>query len=233
MSNVEFNVSKQELLEIVPSNMRANITDDFVNNLNSSISDPFHRKAVKDNVIGFISVFKAGKYKIVDYISAVKYVTFKLAGMSNIDAYQETFPDRWKKFMVENTPKASIHSYVGSYNKTQLVTQLTEQAMIPVWLQHADTFNEAVAVQADLMKNANSEKVRSDAANSILTHLKRIEPKQAALDININNQQETDVLQDLRAATAELREQTKQAMANGITIDQIAEAEIITPNKEE
>lgn len=231
--NVDFNVSKDELLSIVPKNMRSNITDKFVQDLNLSISDPYHRKSVKDNIVGFMSVFHQGKYKITDYINAVKFVTFQLAGFDNIDCYRMTFPDRWQKFMQEGTPKTSIHAYVGSYNKNKLVVQIREQAMVPVWLQHADTFNEAVKVQADLMKNAQSEKVRSDAANSIMTHLKRIEPKQAALDININNQQENDVLADLRAATEALREQTKSAMNQGITIDQIAEAEIIKPREDE
>ena len=58
-----------------------------------------------------------------------------------------------------------------SYNKNKLVNLILEQSMIPSWVLNQDMYQKALNVQCELMLTANSEKV-SDAANSILTHLK-------------------------------------------------------------
>ena len=231
---MEFQLQKSELMEVVPTNLRSNITDEFIKDINDSISDPFHCKAVKDNAIGFISVLREGKYKLTDYINAVKYVSFKSAGYDNIDAYRETFPDRWLKFMQENTDRKTIHAYVSAYNKGMLVQRLLELVMMPIWLSNADKLQEAINVQAQLMNDPSvSPRDRTFAANSLMTHLKQPETNKATLNINVNNDQENDVLRDLREATVALREQQKSAMVSGVTIDQIAEAEIIKPVKED
>lgn len=229
---MEFNLTKNELIEVVPTSLRTNITDEFVKEINESIADPFHRKAIRDNVYGYAVVLREGKYKVSDYINAVKYCSFKLAGLDNIDAYRETFPDRWKKFMQEGTDRKTIHSYVSAFNSNAMVKRILEMAMIPVWLNNADVFQEAINTQAELMRTANSEKVRSDAANSLLTHLKRPEVKQGQLEININNQQENDLIAELRKSTQAIVDMQQGAMKQGVTIDQIAEADIKNPMKD-
>jgi len=67
-------------------------------------------------------------------------------------------------------------------------------------------------VQATLMKTATSEKVRTDAANSILTQLKPPETKKIELDIGVKQDK---TIEELRQATMELVEMQKTRLVNG------------------
>jgi hypothetical protein len=86
-------------------------------------------------------------------------------------------------------------------------------------------YQQALNVQADLMMNAKSEKVRSEAANSILTQLKPPEKKQLEIDIGIK---EDSAIADLRASTLELVEQQKAMIRDGVSVQQIAHTPLIT-----
>jgi hypothetical protein len=159
-------------------------------------------------------------------LDAVRYVSFKLLGDSNIEAYTKTFPDRYQNFMVNGTSAKDIASYVTSYNKNKLVNLIFEQTLIPFHVLNADKYQKALNVQVELMVNANSEKVRSDAANSVLTHLKPPETKKIELDISVK---EDKSLSDLKSATMELVAAQRLALqAGSTTIEGVAHSKIIS-----
>jgi hypothetical protein len=86
-------------------------------------------------------------------------------------------------------------------------------------------FQEALNVQADLMINANSEKVRSDAANSLLTHLKPPEKKKLEIEVS---QVESSVIDDLRLATQEHAKVLKQNIAAGaMSVREAAQGDLV------
>jgi len=70
------------------------------------------------------------------------------------------------------------------------------------------------------MLTANSEKVRSDAANSVLTHLKR--PENKTVDINIGVQ-ESDSMKELRDMMSAMAQKQQELIKSGISTKQIAE----------
>lgn len=97
--------------------------------------------------------------------------------------------------------------------------------MIPSWIINQDLYQKAINVQADLMLNAQSEKVRSDAANSLLIHLKPPEVKKVELDIGMKN---NDDIEELRTITAELASQQRRLIEAGvIDVKQVAETRLI------
>ena len=130
-------------------------------------------------------------------------------GSSNIEAYTKAFPDRYARHVANNTSAKDIASYVTAYNKSKLVNLIFEQTLIPSYILNQDLYQRALNVQADLMYNAKSEKVRGDAANSILVQLKQPEVKKVELDIKTNEDSSIDAL---RKATIELIEQQKMNM---------------------
>jgi hypothetical protein len=75
-----------------------------------------------------------------------------------------------------------------------------------------DLYQKALNVQADLMISAHSEKVRCEAANSLLTHLKMPEVKKVELDIGVK---EDGSIAALRATTLELARQQRLMMESG------------------
>jgi len=133
-------------------------------------------------------------------------------GCTNIDAYTKTFPDKYTRFMAQGVAAKDIASYVTAYNKSKLVNLIFEQTLIPSYVLNQDLYQKALNVQAELMTTANSEKVRCDAANSLLTHLKMPETQKVELEIGVR---EDSSIAALRATTLELARQQRLMVESG------------------
>ena len=98
--------------------------------------------------------------------------------------------------------------------------------MTPVWVLNMDIYQEAINTQAEIMRTARSDKVRSDAANSLMTHLKR--PEAAKIDLSVSNPAAESAISALEETTRALLEQQKQMMLNGMmNAQQIAHSNIL------
>lgn len=216
-----------ELLEkSLPQKYRRGINQELLDTITNALNDPDNYENFRDGFIGYIDVLQDGRFKITDYLSAVKYCTFKLMGNSNQDSYIKAFPDRYSALLSRGASAKEISSHVAMYNKSQLVNKIMEQSMIPSWIINQDLYQKAINVQADLMINAQSEKVRSDAANSLLIHLKPPEVKKVELDIGLKK---NDELEQLRNITAELASQQKRLIEAGVVdAKYIAETRLVS-----
>tara|TARA_R110002020_G_C16157733_1_gene763141 strand:+ start:434 stop:1129 length:696 start_codon:yes stop_codon:yes gene_type:complete len=202
----------EQLQTAMPTQIKGKVTQDLVNTFNSMTMDDEFREHYRNNLISYTSVMQDGKFTMEQYLNAVRYVSFKLMGDTNIKSYMRTFPTKYSGFKAKGVKDKDIASYVTAYNKSKLVNLIYEQSIIPTHVLNADMFQEALNVQADLMINANSEKVRSDAANSLLTHLKPPEKKKLEIEVS---QVESSVIDDLRLATQEHAKVLKQNIAAG------------------
>ncbi len=192
----------------LPPKMKGRITQGLVDKINGSLGDPDTAEILKENILGYMTVVQNGRIKIDDYISAVKYVTYKLMGDPNIRAWTKTFPDRYARLVANGLPDKDIHAHVSIYNKNKVVNDIYDMAQIPTSLINADVFQKAINVQAALMADPDvSPKVRSDAANSLLTHLKRPETQKVELDIGVK---EDSMLRELKDITRSLAQQQLQ-----------------------
>lgn len=220
-----------ELKGSVPKQFSKHITQAFVDGFNKTIHDPKHRDFIKDNVLGYMHVLQTGKYAIGDYLNAVKFCSFVMAGYKNHEAYSLTFPDRMSRLRKEKSSSRDIEVFVSAYRRTKLVTLILEQCITPSWIINQDAYQEAVNVQVGLMRYAKSEKVRCDAANSLLQHLKRPETAKLQIDVTTNKTSELD---QLEKAVRELSMQQQQALQNGTyNLKDIAESQIIDAECEE
>lgn len=218
-------ITEDQLVAVVPKTQRKSVNAEIIQKINQLSTDPDLREMYRDNIIGWSSVLKEGKFKLENYIDAVRYVSFKMMGDTNTDAWVKTFPDRYQRLLGQNMTKEDMRGYVSMYSQTKLVSLIRELAMIPTWLVNAEVYQKAINVQADLMMTAKSEKIRSEAANSILTHLKRPEVNKAEFKIQVEDSTEMD---DLKQVTAQLAKQQQEIIANGLgTAGEIAEAKII------
>ena len=214
----------QQVAHALPPNLKNNVTQQLVDNINNCVADPIMAEAIKDNFLSYTQVLNEGKFKTEDYLSAVMYVSFKLMGMTNQDAYARTFPARYRTLLNNGTSAKDISSYVSMYNKGRLVNLILEKSLIPTWVLNQHIYQKAINVQADLMSNANSEMVRMQAANSILTHL--VKPKEVGPLINLDLR-ESSGLNELKATLTQLAQQQRDLISNGITTKQIADQGLV------
>lgn len=208
----------------LPEKIRKTVNQDVIDGVNNALSHPEEYEHYRNNLLSWSTVLKEGKFTIQQYTDAVRYVGFKVMGHTNIQSYMKTFPDRYAAHLANNTSEKDIASYVSAYNKTKLVNLLMEQTLVPVHILNMDLYQRALNVQAELMIHAKSEKVRTDAANSLLTQLKPPEIKKVELDIT---HKENGAIAELKQATLELAQQQRLALQAGqMTSREVAKSKI-------
>jgi len=198
--------------ESLPQQLKGRVTQEMVDNFNAAVSDPLVAESMRDNLISYSRVLQDGRFKMGDYMDAVRYVSYKLMGYPNQDAYARTFPQRWQNLHASGASPKDISAYVSAYNKNKLVNLILEQTLIPTHVLNQDIYQQAINVQADLMMNAKSEKVRAEAANSLLNHLKRPETSKVELDVTIKD---SSGMKELRDSMAQLAQRQHDLISGG------------------
>lgn len=218
-------LTAEQFKQVLPDKVKKSVSQELIDQINSTLTDPEMYEAYRDNLLSYSKVMADGRFKIDQYISAVKYVSHKLMGATHIEAYSKTFPDKMQRFAAQGVSAKDIASYVTAYNKSKLVNLIFEQTLIPSYVLNQDLYQKALNVQAELMVAAKSEKVRCDAANSLLTHLKMPETQKVELEIGVK---EDSAIAALRATTMELaRQQRLMLEAGTMNAQEVAHSRLV------
>lgn len=222
-----------EVRDSLPANFRQNITSHMVDQLNSLSNDPDESRYISENFVSFSQVLMEGRYKVGDYVRAVMFVSHKVMGKSNIASYIATFPERYQSMVDRQKSTKDISSIVTAYNKGALVTKVMERAIVPSWILNQGMFQTALQTQHDLMTNASvSDKVRCEAANSLLTHLARpvVNKAELKIDIGLN-----DGMAALEASLIEMSERQLNSIAHNpnVSANDVAGRELRVINPDE
>ena len=218
-------ITKELVARALPGNLKSAATDQLADMINQISADPLIAEQIKDNFLSYTSVLKEGKFKVEDYLNAVAYCSYKLMGDSNQDAYFKTFPQRYTNLVAAGRTPKEISAYVAAYAKGQLVNKIMEQTLVPSWVLNQHMYQAALNTQFKLMTNEDvSPKVRSDAADSLLTHLAK--PKEAGPLINID-MGETSGMNELKDALARMAQQQQVLINAGVSTKEIAAQDIV------
>lgn len=218
-------LTKEQVERSLPANLKSAATQPLTDLLNNIAADPLVAEQVRNNFISYTSVLKEGKFKAEDYVHAVAYVSYKLMGYNNQDAYFRTFPQRHTNLVAKGTSAKDISAYVSAYHKGKLVNLIMEQSLVPSWVLNQDLYQKALNVQAELMMDAKSELVRQQAANSILLHLAK--PKESTnFQLNLDVR-ENSGMTELKDALAKMAQQQQQLIQAGMSTKEVAAATII------
>lgn len=225
-------ITKEVFQQVLPKGLKTSVDDSLVDHINKLLDNHPYAEQFRDNLLGYSSVISTGRFKVTDYINAVYYVSYKLMGDTNITAFTKTFPDRIAKWQTDGVEAKQIASYVSMYNSNKLVQGIYEQTITPTWVLNQDLYQKAINVQAELMLTARSEKVRSDAANSLINHLKKPDKLEAHLKIDVDHK--NSAIDELEQTTRALVEQQKAMLQAGMMqIRDVAESRIINVTPEE
>lgn len=218
-------MTEEMFRKALPDKVKKSVNAALMAQVNATLSDPEMFEHYRTNLLSYTNVMADGRFKISNYLDAVMYVSHKLMGCTNIDAYMKTFPNKYNRFLAQGVSSKDIASYVTAYNKSKLVNLIFGQSIIPSHVLNQDLYQKALNVQADLMMHAKSEKVRTDAANSLLTQLKPPEIKKIELDVGYKQDNSID---ELRKVTLELAKQQRAMIeAGGMSVKAVVESNII------
>ena len=218
-------ITKELVARALPGNLKSAATDQLADMINQISADPLIAEQIRENFLSYASVLKEGKFKVEDYLNAVAYCSYKLMGDSNQDAYFKTFPQRYANLVAAGRTPKEISAYVSAYAKGQLVNKIMEQTLVPSWVLNQHMYQAALNTQFKLMTNEDVRpKVRSDAADSLLTHLTK--PKEAGPLINID-MGETSGMNELKDALARMAQQQQTLINAGVSTKEIAAQDIV------
>ena len=224
-------ISKELVIKPVPPNLKNAVTDDLVDRLNAITSDQILTEEVRNNFISYASVLREGKFKLEDYLNAVTYVSHRLNGDTQHDAYFKTFPSRYQNLMALGKTPKEISNYVAMFNKGKLVQKIQEQTLTPAWVLNQDMFQAALNTNYQIMMDEDvSPKVRVEAANSLLTHLQK--PKEVTPAVNIDLR-ESSGLSELKKALGQLATQQQQLIEQGGSTRDVAAQRIVDVSAQE
>lgn len=214
-----------EFRKALPEKVRKVVNQSLVDQINVTLADPDLWEPYRDNLLSYASVMTEGKFKMTNYLDAVKYVSHKLRGVTNQQAYTLTFPQKVQRWVNQGVSAKDQSSYISAYNKSKLVNLIYEQTLIPTWVLNQDMYQKALNTQAELMLTANSEMVRTTAANSLLQQLKPPETQKVELDVNVK---EDSSIAQLREATMKLAAQQRDALQSGaVNAQEVAHSKVI------
>ena len=220
----------ESVRKLVPKNQRTLITQEFLDKLEASVSDSLVAEQFKENFVTYLNVLSKGKYKMEDYINAVKYVSFKLLGYSNINAYIATFPERYERLKAEG--QTQIEAFVSMYNKNKLVMQIYEQTIVPSYVLNAPMHQQALNTLAAMIIDDDVRGMtKVKACEAILQYTKQPDIVKGELTIGI---EQSDTINDLREITENLADTYRMMLEKkGMKLKDVAEADIIDVTPEE
>lgn len=201
----------EEVKAAMPAGTRSNIDQAYVDKINAVLADPDTSEQFRDNFLTFSYVITEGKYTLQDYLSAVRYTSFKQMGLKNKEAYEKTFPDRMLKFAAMGKSDKDISAHMSAYHKGKLVQSIMEKSAIEPWLLYQDAFAVGVRTLVDVCRKSTNDVARASAGNALLTHLKRPEAAKIKLDITTTDTS-LDKLADMMGQFAAAQQ---QAIASG------------------
>lgn len=209
-----------DISDALPKHLKSAASQDLADKVNLIATDPEVARNIRDNFISYTAVLKEGKFTTEQYLNAVAYVSYKLMGHTNQESYRRTFNKRYTDLVAKGMTEKDISAYVSAYNKTKLVNLVLEQSLVPSWVLNQDHYQKAINVQVELMTDVDvSAKVRTDAANSLLTHLKKPETKQVELSIGLA---ETDGMKELNSMLSSMAQRQQELIGQGVTTREIA-----------
>lgn len=216
--------------KLIPKVHRHMVTQEFLDKIEESIGNPLIAETFKENFVSYIKVLQGGKYKMVDYINAVKYISFKLMGHTNIDAYVATFPDRYQRFKDQGVDQRTIDAYVSMYNSNKLVMQIYEQTVIPTHVLNQPLHQQALNTLARLISTPGTKGlILVKACEAILEYTKP--PVDSKILIGV---EQSDTIAELRQATEQLAETFRDALRSGAkTLKEITEINVIDAEYDE
>ena len=223
-------MTEKEFIQALPRKCKKSINMEIIKRVNEAMADPEFYESYRENLLSYGRVMADGRFQVPKYLDAVKYVSCKMMGKSNKDAYAMTFPNKMIRFNANGATDKDVSSYTTTYNKSKLVALIYEQTMVPSWILNQDMYQKALNTQAELMISARSEKVRADAANSLLTHLKQPESQKVELSVGIT---EDSSIQMLREATLALAAKQRQSIQAGqYDAEEIAVSAVVIEHEE-
>jgi hypothetical protein len=207
-----------EQLELALGSKRNWASQELVTTLNNLETDG--AELVRENWLTHANVLREGTYSLDQYTTAIKYVSLKQMGHTNQQAYSIALADRYQELVAKGYDDQRISSHVSAYHKGALVQKLMAQSTVPLYMLYQDEAHKAIKTLVQIMSEPNASfKTRAEAADKLLTHVKR--PEAAKIELEVN-QKQSDGMNELAVMMRDLAQRQLAAIAEGGNVKTVA-----------
>lgn len=207
-----------EQLELALGSKRNWASQELVTTLNSIETDG--ADLVRENWLTHANVLREGTYSLDQYTTAIKYVSLKQMGHTNQQAYSIALADRYQELVAKGYDDQRISSHVSAYHKGALVQKILAQSTVPLYMLYQDEAHKAIKTLVQVMTEPNASfKTRAEAADKLLTHIKRPEAAKVELEVS---QKASDGMNELTAMMRDLAKKQLAAIESGESVRTVA-----------
>jgi len=143
-------ITREKIRALLPRGSNAKITDEVLQTIRNLETDTdMPQELMEQDVMSYMyMVGKIPGVGVTELVNAVKFCNLK-RNYNNRQAWSIVFPDKYDKLVQEGR---AIDNHVSAYNNSRMVTEIDKEMLIPVHIQYAGYFHEAVKTQYNLMK---------------------------------------------------------------------------------
>lgn len=227
---------KKSIIRELPERMKKSLTEEFLDDMFNIQEDGLFLDALRENFLTYTNILIAGKYSLEEYSNAIRFITHKLMGYSDVDSYIKTFPERYERIcsaneeLSEKEIRGKVSSYASMFKSSKIVTGILEQTIIPSWILYAPVYNKAIEELVKVVSTARSEIAKVNACGLLLQHTKPPEVKKLQLDIGV---QTSNSIEQLKQTVSEFAKMQLEQIKAGTSVKEIAEKEIVEIMAEE
>ena len=208
----------QEQIELALGSKRNWASQELVTTLNTLESDG--ADLVRENWLTHANVLREGTYSLDQYTTAIKYVSLKQMGHTNQQAYSIALAERYQELVAKGYDEQRISSHVAAYHKGALVQKLLAQSTVPLYMLYQDEAHKAIKTLVQIMTEPNASfKTRAEAADKLLTHVKR--PEAAKIELEVS-QKASDGMTELTVLMRDLAQKQLAAINAGGNVKDVA-----------
>ena len=222
------NITRERIQEQLPRGTSVVVTDAVMQSLATMEDDTsLPQNLLEESFMSYLYLLGKGKgLSVVQLINAIKFCNLK-RNMTNRKSWSIVFPTKYRQLMDAGKP---VDNHVSMFSGTWLVQEIDKEMLIPVHLQYASAFHQAMNVNMKIMHgdagvDADGERigvtamVRHLAAKTVLEITKA--PETAKIDITVGQSDEMVAVKEREVSALEkiVENQQKEFRKGGKTID--------------
>ena len=210
-------LTKNEIQEAMPPQMRKNISQELVDHVNKwmSVASPEEAELYRDSLLTYSKVLTEGKYKATDYFAACMYVSYRSMGLNKRESWAKVFPDRYARLKANGKSEKDVSSHVAAYDATSLVRKIYDRSLTPVRVSHRDYLYRALKVSVDIMEDEDMPaRDRVSASKNVMELLKDSETQTNKIELDVTPAA-SSVIDGLKSALVGLASAKVNQIENG------------------
>lgn len=169
-------MTHEEFIGVLPSKLQKRIDPNDIEYVKEiEKENDFKDFEITENVVRFADVLNDNNYSSKSFIEAIIYVTLLSSGLSRIEAYKRTFPNKVYREDGTPVPEGTLHAKAKVFHHKKIVQKVIQLVKTPVDIMFWQEGMEAMETLHRIMTESKNERNKIEAAKVILEHTNKVE----------------------------------------------------------